>query len=153
MKCSFTIKSPPFSINGAYYSNRGKTEACRYWQDGVIFELRKENVQKELQKILDAYDEKRHCFRVAYHFLLPKSKLLTAKNQISKRSADLTNIEKLLQDTIFEPRYSDRVRNLGINDGLVVDQRSSKTCSPDANSWIRIELELLETKAWVWKNC
>lgn len=150
MRISFRIQAPPFSINGAYYRNRGKTEKCRYWQDGVIFELRRNDIKEKLTNFKSAFDEKKHCISASYHFLLPKSKLITAKNQISKKSADLTNVEKLLQDIIFEPRYSSRVFNLGINDGLVTRVESSKKVSPDSNFWIDITLEILEIDPWAY---
>ena len=65
----------------------------------------------------------------------------TKQNLISARSCDLTNIEKLVQDNIFDKRFNDReinnilIKNLNIDDKYITELNSRKIVSAVKNQF------------------
>ena len=100
-----------------------------------------------MAKITEKFDSKKHSLAVSYHFYYPKSILLTKAGGISKRSMDLTNIEKLVQDNIFEERYNGRlindiiISNINIDDKFITSLHSSKNLGD--SYLIQVEIEIL----------
>ena len=147
MKISFKVNAPPYSVNKAYYKNRQLTRECRQWRENFLLQLQDPEIQKSMAKIKDKFDAKKHSLSVCYHFFYPKSTLLTKSGVISKRSMDLTNIEKLVQDNIFEERYNGRVihdttiSNLNIDDKFITALYSTKNIGD--SHYILIEVEIL----------
>ena len=100
-----------------------------------------------MAKIRDKFDSKKHSLSASYHFYYPKSILLTKSGEISRRSMDLTNVEKLVQDNIFEERYNGRIihdttiTNLNIDDKYITSLHSSKNLGD--SYLIEIEIEIL----------
>ena len=82
-------------------------------------------------------------------FYFPQHLLFTKKGEISKRSFDLTNIEKLLQDNLFESRYNGReidgvvIENFDIDDKFIVDLHSRKLPHEKDYHEIRITVALI----------
>ena len=147
MKISFKVISPPYSINRAYYRNRQLTRECRLWREKFLLRLQDPKIQKQMVKIREKFEPKKHSLSVSYHFYYPKSILLTKAGTISKRSMDLTNIEKLVQDNIFDERYNGRIihdttiANLNIDDKFITSLHSSKNLGD--SYLIQIEIEIL----------
>ena len=85
-----------------------------------------------IQAIKTEFQPTKHALKVSYDFFYPYKLLYTKKGEISKRSFDLTNIEKLLQDNLFEHRYNGReidgliIENFDIDDKFIIDLHSSK---------------------------
>jgi hypothetical protein len=135
---SFKIDAPPFSVNSAYYLksyNKGaptkiRTQKCRDWGDSILLQMVK--IKDKLLKFKEEFDEKEDAISIELVFYIPKDKFYTKKGDISLRSNDLTNVEKLLVDIIFDSRFNNRyvsdtkVLNLDINDKLIVDLSSKK---------------------------
>ena len=146
MKISFTVTCPPYSINKAYYRNRQLTKECRQWRENFLLQLQNPKIQKLMAKIRKQFDSQKHSLSVCYHFYYPKSILLTKSGTISKRSMDLTNIEKLVQDNIFEERYNGRVihdttiTNLNIDDKYITKLHSSKNLGKSYQVLVEIEI-------------
>ena len=65
---------------------------------------------------------------------------------------DLTNIEKLVQDNLFEHRYNGRevegiiLENFDIDDKFIVSLRSRKLAHAQSHHEIHITVELLSLK-------
>ena len=138
----FTIKAAPFSINKAYYRNRQLTQDDRKWRSHFLIQLQDPHIQADLAKINKVFDPTIHSLSVSYRFCFPSNKLLTKKGTISARSSDLTNIEKLVQDNIFDHRFNGReiedqiVQNLDIDDKFITQLQSYKVLSPVKNQFL-----------------
>jgi hypothetical protein len=142
------LKSPPFSINSAFYRNGNRTQKCRKW--GA-------NIQKQLIKyegeftvfndfMLSHIDS--YCLSVDITHYYPRSKLLTKTGKINRFSMDLTNIEKMLVDLIFDKRHRDRGdSSLGLDDCLIVDLHSFKRLSPRGKPEITLTISILPNSA------
>ena len=132
MIVSFVIKSKPFSVNKAYYKNRQLTQEARTWREDFLLQLQQPKVLQQIQSIKQAWNSKEHALSVSYDFFYPYNLLLTKKGEVSKRSMDLTNIEKLVQDNLFEHRYNGReidgviIENFDIDDKFIVSLQSRK---------------------------
>lgn len=146
-----TLHAPPFSINSAYYikgsgksSTKIRTRECRAWGDDILIQLQR--YQKEMTAFRDNFDIATNAIQISLRFLIPEGYYYTNLGTISMRSKDLTNIEKLLVDLIFDERFHLRsvgdikVQNLNINDKLIVDLYSSKR---PTRSEFRIEVEIV----------
>ena len=149
MLIQFTIKLKPFSTNKAYYRNRQLTQEARLWREEFLIQLQDKNIQSDLSAIRDAFDPTLNAIAVSYRFLYPSDKLLTKKGTISSRSHDLTNIEKLVQDNIFDHRFNGReigeliIQNLDIDDKFIVRCHSEKMRSQTHTYLIQIGIEIV----------
>jgi len=140
-KIKFTIYSPPFSINSAYYlksyggkgATKIRTKECREWGDAILLQLKPK--MEEMLKFKALFNEKEDALVIHLKFHMPKSKLYNKGGGISAASCDITNIEKLLVDILFDARFngrtvdSQRISNLDINDKYVVRMLSEKVPS------------------------
>lgn len=151
MKIEFTLNSPPFSINNAYNTNHTRNRKCRKWGDNILEQLQAEHIQKQL---LELHYQKPKSLSVSLRFLYPKDYLYTKSSgfkDISKRSMDLSNIEKLLIDLIFDSRFNERglktgkgiieITNLNLDDKLITRLCSSKELSPSGLHQIHVSIE------------
>ena len=135
MLIQFTIHSTPFSINKAYYRNRQLTKEARKWRADFLVQLQDPHIQSDLSKMHKLFDPKLHAFLVSYRF--------------SKLSCDLTNIEKLVQDNIFDHRFNNReigeliIQNLDVDDKFIIQCHSSKLISLTGKYYIQIQIELV----------
>lgn len=138
MKLEITVIAEPFSINKAYYlksygnkaATKVRTAACREWGDRVLFQL--QQYVSEMKQCHDFFDQNAHALRIDLIHYIPEEKFYTKAGHISIASSDITNIEKLFVDLVFDERFSGRsldtvtVQNLNINDKFIVDMRSRK---------------------------
>jgi hypothetical protein len=155
MKVSMLIKAPPFSINSAYYlksygkgsTTKIRTKECRDWGDSVLMQL--QAYRSEIANFVKAFDETKDAISVKLVFNIPVKSFLTQKNMISLRSNDLSNVEKLLIDIIFDERFNNRslngldMFNFNINDKLIVNLNSTK--QPTVNDYY-IEVDVRAEK-------
>ena len=145
----FTIHQKPFSVNRAYYRNRQLTKEARQWRADFLVQLQDPHIQKDLAKLRKLFDPSKHAFAVSYRFCYPSKILLTKKGHISARSCDLTNIEKLVQDNIFDHRFNGReigdliIQNLDIDDKFIVQCHSYKLLSPTNTFLIQVEIKIV----------
>lgn len=145
----FTLNSPPFSINKAYYKRSfTRTKECRAWGDNILTQLQDPDILDALLYLKDAFCPTKHALFVSLQFVLPKNKYFTKKGEISRHSQDLTNVEKLLVDLIFDPRFEGRktgkgegaktVRNLSLDDKYIATILSSKLPGDDYAIHVKI---------------
>lgn len=141
---NFIINSPPFSINNAYYRNRTRTQECRKWANPILLQLQCPSVQKKLTLIREVFDRKIHSLHLNLSFFIPSSKFYTKAGHISRKSMDLSNIEKLLIDLIFDKRYNDRIidevsiTNLNLDDTFVTQLISNKLPTLNSTPYIDV---------------
>ena len=149
MRVHFTIHQKPFSVNRAYYRNRQLTKEARKWRADFLVQLQDPHIQADLAKMHKLFDPSKHAFVVSYRFCYPSNKLLTKQGHISKLSCDLTNLEKLVQDNIFDHRFNGReireliIQNLDIDDKFIVQCRSYKLVSPTKKYLLQVSLEVV----------
>lgn len=144
------LEASPFSINSAYYlkgNGKVRTAECRQWGDAVLGQL--QSYRDEMRQFTAEYDRSKEAVTVNILFKIPTNKYYTYEKTISSRSTDLTNVEKLLVDLIFDARFFGRtvngqkIINLNINDKDIVDLVSSKRPSYKYNIQIIIDKILL----------
>ena len=152
MKVHFTIKSKPFSVNKAYYKNRQLTAEARTWRQDFLLQLQQTSVLQQIRELKQQFLPERNVLAVSYDYYYPREILYTKSGAISKRSMDLTNIEKLVQDNLFESRYNGReidgiiIENFDIDDKFIVSLHSRKLAHDLQYHEIRITVELLPLK-------
>lgn len=144
-RLDMTFNAPPFSINSAYYNKGGgkvRTKECRAWGDDVLQQL--QLYKQQILEFKNIYDAEKHGLSLDLTFNIPKRYYYTVEGRVSSRSADLTNVEKLIQDLLFDSRFNGRavngkkIYNLDINDKCVL-QLSSKKLPSDR---FRIEVSV-----------
>ncbi len=154
MKIEFVVYAKPFSLNSAYYlkSYGGKapskirTKECRAWGDEILSQL--QPMAERMLEFNAAFNDKVHAVRIELVHLIPKSVFYTKAGHISAATCDITNIEKLLVDLLFDARFNGRengdgkVTNFNINDKFIVEMKSSKLPSKREYK-IKIVLEII----------
>lgn len=135
MEITFTLKAPPFSINKAYYKRSfTRTKECREWGDSVLRQLQAATIQEDLQKFrIEFLSAPEASIGVRLRYFIPEEIFYTKKGDISRRSQDLSNVEKMLVDLIFDPRFCGRelsrgliCQNLNLDDKLITKLVSEK---------------------------
>ena len=149
MKLNFNIKAPPFSINKAYYKrSMTRTQECRKWGDSVLIQLQDPLLLDQFTQVREAFNPKKHTISVELQFNIPQCKFYTKKGEVSIHSQDLSNVEKLLIDLIFDSRFNDRqikdisISNLNINDKFITELISRKV-PVDAEHSIDIQIKII----------
>ena len=123
-KITFNLKAPPFSVNAMYYKKTfNRTREAREWATIVFGELEKPHAQQQMELFRKAFDDKTEGVRLILTFYYPRDIILTKAGYVSSRSMDLTNVEKPLQDLIFDKKYNARkypegCKNLNLNVGF-----------------------------------
>lgn len=149
MKAKFTLALEPFSINRTYYRDRRhKTQDFRDWELATIQAMSRPAVQKELQKIREAFDPTLHAFVVRLKFMYPATVLFNKQGQISSRAEDLSNVEKPLLDVLFLPKYNVQsfpygCPNVNADDKYVLRLASQKCASPDTKHYIHVSIAII----------
>ena len=146
MQLEINLNSSPFSVNSAYYKNRQRTQKCRQWGINIHNQiLHNEALIADMSafrtKVESAIDTT--CLSVNITFFVPDTKLFTKSGKVSRRSMDLSNVEKLLIDLIFDKRYYERddIPTLCLDDTLITKLTSKKVASWDNEPHIRIVIK------------
>lgn len=140
---SIKLKSPPFSINKATYRNGNRTVRCRNWGDSILKQL------KQYEKEMDAFhdliqeDVDNVGLDVSITFFMPN--LYTKTGKVSRLSNDLSNVEKMLIDLIFDSRFKDRGwSNLNTDDCLITALHSYKVYS--SSYLISVDISIVKSR-------
>lgn len=147
MHVKFTLpNTKPFSINKFYYKrSKTRTQPARKWGDAIASLLDLPEIQSAIEVCRSNFNPLIHHLAVSYTFLIPESILYTKENKISRRSMDLTNLEKPLQDILFCGRFYERgVNNFNIDDQYITTLTSRKRESTDGKYAIVVEVEIRE---------
>jgi hypothetical protein len=140
-KLTLKFDAPPFSVNKAHYRNGNRTKECRAWGDLILEQI--EQYRDEIEAFRLCFDKLNQSLNTELIFLYPSKILLTKKGYVSRRSSDLSNIEKMLIDLIFDPKFFERgANNLNLDDTLVTSQISKKRLSPDDSYQIIVHITI-----------
>jgi hypothetical protein len=140
---TLTLKfnAPPFSVNKSHYRNGNRTKECRAWGDLILEQLAP--FEDEIEDFRLSFDKLNQSLNTELIFLYPSAILLTKKGYVSRRSSDLSNIEKMLVDLIFDPKFYERgFNNLNLDDTLVTSQLSKKRISPTDSYQIIVKITI-----------
>lgn len=104
MQININLPIKPLNLNNCYTIStignsvrRFPSREYKQYESLVNQELRK--FKSEINKFNKAYDENEHYLIAEYNFFYP---ILTKKYNISKRSTDLSNSIKALEDILFK---------------------------------------------------
>lgn len=147
----FSLPVKPLSVNNAYFRNRQYNKKAREYRKNFLLALQEDSIQHQLDKVKALFNPKKHALKVEYHFFFPYDILFTKSGwQISSRSFDLTNIEKLPQDFIFNSKYLDReidgipIKNLDLDDKYIVSLISTKNLSPQSEHQLTVNIHVVQ---------
>lgn len=130
-----------FSINKAYYkSTFTRTQECREWARGIAAALQSPQNMSKIAEFLTKYSQKVHGIGVFLRFGVPRGMFYTQKGEISRFSMDLSNVEKLLIDILFDKKHGPHA--LDLDDKTIVQLVSEKV--PDDTFNITIGLKVLK---------
>jgi len=144
LEIEFFLPLEPFSINAVYYRDRRhKTQAYRDWELSIFQCLNAPDIQQQLSDLRKAYDENKHCFSVDFTFYFPN--LLNKSGKISSRVEDLSNVEKVLLDVLFLPKFHVQdfpfgCKNINADDKYVLSLTSKKKLGPKPGINVKVAL-------------
>lgn len=131
----------PYSLNSAYYKKTfNMTKECRDWRKTVIRALKAPENQSVMDSIRDIFVPDIHGVVAKINYGIVYTSYFTVKGDVSAKSMDLSNVEKLLIDIIFDERFFTRgeIRNCNINDKYILRLNSEK--NPSLSSSIEVLL-------------
>ena len=131
MILTITIPCKPLSTNHIY--GRSKFGGTYLKKEAKQF---KQMVSLGINQKFN-FNESKHYISVEYYFYM--SDLYTKKGSINKKSLDLDNCLKILQDAIFD--------KLKINDAFILDQKSYKRYGNENKIIVIIRAERKEALA------
>lgn len=148
---TFELNSAPFSINEAYYKRSfTRTKECRAWGAAIHRQIAAPEIVKLFTEFRQGLPRKL-ALRVTLEFKYPRDILFTKKGEISLRSKDLSNIEKMLIDLIFDSRFDGRqlddgtvIHTLSLNDKCITELVSKKMIHPDGEHRIAVTIEQVD---------
>lgn len=131
MEVRFVLTGKGFSINAAYYATRKiKTAAAREWEAAISEQL---NDIKLLADLALEWNKLGGTFEVEMIHEYPYHVFYNKQGQVSSKTFDCSNVEKLLLDQIFGGA-------LDINDKYVTKLISEKRVGPQHQIKVRIQL-------------
>lgn len=140
MVLNLTFNIHPFSINKAYYRRGNRTKEYREWGEQIHLAL--DAYKDEIDSFRDKFDPLKHALEVEITHFIPSSTLYTKAGKISRRSKDLSNVEKTLIDVLFEPKYFKRgFSTLNLDDTLIISLHSFKRESPTGEFYINVTIQ------------
>lgn len=154
----------PFSVNNAYYRNRKHNAQARKWRATVLKSLLP--YKADFERLRAAFDPSKHSLFVSITVYYPSKKFFVqskpTKGQLSAKTMDLTNTEKLLIDLIFHPKFSSNtwlkerkgqeirlyeslseLCNLAIDDRFISDLKSEKRPNNDETYRTEVRISLV----------
>jgi hypothetical protein len=155
LRRSFKLALKPFSVNAMYAGRRDfKTSACQDWERLFLYELGKSEPQKALQDLREHFVLHQHVYRMRIVWKVPRVSFITQKGEISNRSFDVTNVEKIITDLVFLPKYHVQrpphgCLNLNADDKHLLTLTSGKRCSSEDKYEIQITLWVEDIKKYV----
>jgi len=134
----------PFSINDYRYKNGGVTQRCMAWRRDIFSAFPTTKNLESVRSFKQKFDPLKHGIRVAISHEIPHEYFFTKAGEISLRSKDLSNVEKLPIDLLFDKKFNDRgdIENLCLNDKHIVHLISEKI--PGQTWKIVIELSIID---------
>ena len=130
-----------FSINSAYYKKSfSKTVECRRWESQILAKLTTPGNREILRRLRESADIKKFGYGVYIKYEIPAKNFWNQKKTISRKSMDLSNVEKLLIDLIF----GDDTVGIGVDDTNIIQLVSEK--HPSTTYRIIVQVKLINFK-------
>ena len=142
----FILPIEPFSINAMYCRNRSfKTMKGKDWTYNALSHLSYHENERKMLDLKEAFDPKKHYFRVDLAFYFPEKKLFTKDGRL--KTPDLSNIEKPLIDLFFDKQFYGKeppfgCNNLNIDDKYIGELSSTKRVCPDEQYHINVKISI-----------
>jgi len=149
MRLEILVDSPPFSINSAYYkASFTRTRECRSWAASIMKQLCTDSYKIAFAKFREAYVDEPLKVSLEFYHTIYRAK----KNEISRQSMDLSNIEKLFIDILFDKRFDCEMidnpkftyRSLMIDDKNIMQLESRKIQRLGDVSQIKATIETID---------
>jgi hypothetical protein len=142
----FTLDNiEPFSINAAHYHHRKvKTKECNDWIRRLRAQL---SPVSKSQAWLSLMARSSAPIRLSLLFMQPMTAFKTRSGEINIRTKDLSNIEKLVIDVLFDKaqRYcNEYYTGLPIDDKWIVELFSSKRAISGTSYKLKVKIEVLD---------
>lgn len=108
---SHTFKLPglkPFSVNASYVRTFGgvaKSNGAREFCAQIFNHLHNQAAQEKLTALRALFDPQKHAYEVSITAYYPADEFYTKKGQISNKTIDMSNGEKLIIDCFFLPKF------------------------------------------------
>lgn len=136
----------PFSINNAYYKRTfTMTQECRIWRKTIIEAAKQPENLAIFEDVRNAFENapKPAGLIVAISYGIRADYFFTKKGDVKRHSMDLSNVEKLLIDILFDPRFYERdeLDNLNLDDKYIVKLYSEKI--PKKEWTIKVEFGII----------
>lgn len=154
MKHTFILPGlKPFSVNASYvrtFNGVSKSSGASEFCSQIFNIMSRESESAKLKQLREAFDVDKHawsCSIVAYY---PHSEYFTKKSQVSSKTIDLSNGEKLIIDCFFLPKFHTEAfpqgaQNLNSDDRYIVDLSSKKR--PAESRFIEVTIEIVDKPA------
>lgn len=134
---SHTFKFPdlkPFSVNASYvrtYHGVTKSSGASEFCSQIFNIISRESEAVKLQELREKFNTKEHCYKVVLTAYYPESEYYTKKHEMSNKTVDVTNFEKMIVDCLFLPKFNHEpfpygAANLNIDDRYLAEMRSRK---------------------------
>ena len=134
---SFLLQVEPVSVNHSHGFGRGfKYRLPKTVKFEKEIKSQLNQYKEELNELHKFFDPHLHFIRACYRIYVPKAQFKTKEKnpKISRRSKDIDNMLKTLQDSVF--------KFINIDDTFVCDLEAYKRESLDDNWKIVVELEV-----------
>ena len=130
-----------FSINSAYYRKSfAKTVECRRWESIILAKLTTPGNREILSRLRESSNISKFGYGIYIKYEIPAENFWNQKMTISRKSMDLSNVEKLLIDLIF----GDAKVGIGVDDTNIVQLVSEK--HPSTTYRITVQIKLINFK-------
>lgn len=124
----------PFSVNASYvrtFSGVSKSSGATEFAAQVFNILSREAEQLKTKELRAAFDPQKHCFKIHLIAYYPEMDYYTKKQQMSSKTLDCTNWEKILVDCIMLPKFNELpfpqgAPNIAYDDKFVAQVLSQK---------------------------
>lgn len=134
---SHTIKFAdlkPFSVNASYvrtFNGVRKSSGASEYSAQIFNVISRESEAAKLQELQSKFDPKEHCYKLKITAYYPEAEYYTKKHELSSKTIDISNAEKLIVDCLFLPKFNEEpfpygARNLNCDDRYLVEMTSRK---------------------------
>lgn len=139
---------PPISLNHCEQSTRDgrRYKTKEYMQFKRLMDGYLNKYGPEMFSFVGCFDLTKHAFITLHTYYLPKSKLLTKKNRISKTSGDTDNFAKPINDLIFRKL---KTYNSYVDDALNLDTHGRKRLGQSRGAYFKVSIQLVEFESYI----
>lgn len=147
----------PCSINKAYIRGRSvlSEEARRYRKRLLITMTKIEGLKEQFENFTKSFNPLKDALKVSITILVPSKLYHTKAGNISRKSGDIGNYEKLTTDIIcssdnikrhFKGYSGESTFSLNIDDQFIVHETLQKTCNQVEEWAVKIKIEKVSNK-------